>query len=431
MLNCVMNLFFCSSTMMLNNTELANDSFAITHGNDSFSCASPSVEGYRYFGVLWGSIVTIVGTIGNILTVLAFATDVRLRTRFNVLIVNLALADILYCTILQPVSVDSYLHLRWRGGATWCQMFGLLLFLSNSVSILTLSLIAASRYLVVAHRTSRVARLLLSHQGVAILLISSWALGLASFAPLWNVYVFAPQVCTCSFHRIKGRPYTTVLLFIYFILGLGFVGLFYLLIYRKVRVASKALIKYRPSRRSSKRKQVEAEGTDGDDSGIVIGTAATQSTEASDQAPEINISETSVNDSTNTTGTPQLTKFKFKEASDGARDAPKIPTPALSKSSKPASNSGEDNEFKRVTRMCFTVFLCFVGCFVPFLLLNIADKKNRAPQIVHMFCANLTWLNSCINPLLYAAMNRQFSQAYQDLLSKALWPVTHLWQRKR
>ena len=90
--------------------------------NDSFSCYDPSVEGYRYFGVLWGSFVSVVGTVGNILTILAFATDSRLRTRFNVLIVNLAVADILYCTVLQPVSIDSYLHLHWRGGPLWCKI---------------------------------------------------------------------------------------------------------------------------------------------------------------------------------------------------------------------------------------------------------------------------------------------------------------------
>ncbi|MCJ8729146.1 hypothetical protein PDJAM_G00102660, partial [Pangasius djambal] len=304
--------------MLLNTTD--------PYGNDSFSCASPSVEGYRYFGVFWGSVVTVVGTLGNVLTVLAFATDARLRTRFNVLIVNLALADILYCTILQPVSVDSYLHLHWRGGATWCQMFGLLLFLSNSVSIITLCLIALSRYLVVAHRNSRVARLLLSHQGVAVLLVSSWALGLGSFAPLWPVYVFAPQVCTCSFHRIKGRPYTTILLFMYFFLGLGFVGLFYFLIYRKVRVAAKALIKYRPSRRSSRRKQPEPEGTDGDDSGIGIGTAATQSSEVSEQASEIHHSKTNVNEPQTISSVTNA----VNEASNGTKDSPKAaaPTPA-------------------------------------------------------------------------------------------------------
>ncbi|KAF7711972.1 hypothetical protein HF521_000983 [Silurus meridionalis] len=403
--------------MLLNTTDL--------YGNDSFSCAQPSVEGYRYFGVFWGSVVTVVGTLGNVLTVLAFATDARLRTRFNVLIVNLALADILYCTILQPVSVDSYLHLRWRGGATWCQMFGLLLFLSNSVSIISLCLIALSRYLVVAHRNSKVARLLLSRQGVAVLLMSSWALGLASFGPLWPVYVFAPQVCTCSFHRIKGRPYTTILLFMYFFLGLGFVGLFYFLIYRKVRIASKALIKYRPSRRSSRRKQPEPEGTDGDDSGIGVGTAATQSSEISEQAVETDHSKSSVNDPQTI---PSVTKTVTK-IPNGKKTSPKAAAPTPSPSPAQSSSPGEDNEFKRVTRMCFTVFLCFVGCFAPFLLLNIADKKSKAPQVVHMFCANLTWLNSCINPLLYAAMNRQFNQAYKDLLAKAAWPIMRLWKK--
>lgn len=381
--------------------------------NDSFSCASPSVEGYRYFGVLLGSAVTIVGTIGNILTVLAFVTDANLRTRFNVLIVNLAFADLLYCTILQPVSVDSYLHLHWRGGATWCRMFGLLLFLSNSVSIITLCLIAMSRYLVVAHRTSSCARLLLSQRGVAALLISSWVLGLASFAPLWPVYVFAPQVCTCSFHRTKGRPYTTVLLFLYFFLGLGFVGLFYFLIYRKVSVAAKAFLKYRPSRRSSKRKQAEAEGTT-DDSGISAGASTTQSCEISSDGAVAEQHGKQAQEGQTTT--QNATQNASSETTSKA-------SPVVIQNTPAAANSGEDNEFKRVTRMCFTVFLCFVGCFAPFLLLNVADKKNRAPQVIHMICANLTWLNSCINPLLYAAMNRQFNQAYKDLLSKAAHPL--------
>ena len=240
--------------------------------NDSFSCYDPSVEGYRYFGVLWGSFVSVVGTVGNILTILAFATDSRLRTRFNVLIVNLAVADILYCTVLQPVSIDSYLHLHWRGGPLWCRIFGLLLFLSNSVSILTLCLIAVSRYLLVARRP--VFERVFSRRGLALLLPSTWVLTLASFGPFWSVYVFVPQVCTCSFHRTRGRPYTTILLIFYFFIGLGCVGFFYLLIYRRVRVAAKALVKYRFSRRSSRKKPhlIKAQGTEGD-SGLGSGVA--------------------------------------------------------------------------------------------------------------------------------------------------------------
>jgi len=79
--------------------------------------------------------------------------------------------------------------------------------------------------------------------------------------------------------------------------------------------------------------------------------------------------------------------------------------------------------------MCFAVFMCFVFCFVPFLLLNIADMGGRAPHILHMICANLTWLNSCINPVLYAVMNRQFRQAYHLLITRAVAPLAFLWRR--
>lgn len=367
---------------------------------DPFSCYSPLVEGYRYFAVVWGCAVTITGTVGNLLTVFAFALDPRLRTRFNVLIVNLAVADLLYCTILQPISVDSYLHLHWRCGEHWCHMFGLLLFLSNSVSIITLCLLAVGRYLLVAKRA--VFEKVFSKYGIILLLISAWALGLASFAPLWPVYVFVPNVCTCSFHRTKGRPYSTILLFFYFFIGLGCVGLFYFLIYKRVRTASKALLKYRLSRRSSKKKP--APPAPGTDSGLESGTTNTSCSNdvsSHDHKAQGEISSSNLNITT----------------------VPNIP-PAQPKTKPETTSSAPDDggEFRRVTRMCFTVFLCFVFCFVPFLILNIADKNNKAPQVLHMFCANLTWLNSCINPVLYAIMNRQFRQAYHVLLTKLTIP---------
>ncbi|XP_070704752.1 G-protein coupled receptor 84 [Pempheris klunzingeri] len=400
--------------MLMNHTNYTEDHI--------FSCYSPSVVGYRYFAVLWGCAVTITGTVGNLMTILAFALDPRLRTRFNVLIVNLAVADLLYCTVLQPISVDSYLHLRWRSGQLWCSIFGLLLFLSNSVSIITLCLVAVSRYLLVAKRAmfDRV----FSDRGLIFLLTSAWALGLASFGPLWPVYVFVPQVCTCSFHRTRGRPYSTILLFFYFFIGLGCVGAFYLLIYKRVHIASKALLRYRFSRRSSRKKPASsAQGTD--DSGVESGMANTCSCEMSSQVElaqnkdEITCEKRSAMASNSSANKPPPDIVPTSPLS--------TPAPATAASSCHSANSGDDGEFKRVTRMCFTVFLCFVFCFVPFLLLNIADKHNRAPQVLHMFCANLTWLNSCINPLLYAVMNRQFRQAYHVLLTRAAAPFTCLW----
>ena len=401
--------------MMMNYTNQTEDVL--------LSCYNPSVVGYHYFAVLWGCAVTIIGTVGNLMTILAFAIDPHLRTRFNVLIVNLALADLLYCTILQPILVDSYLHLRWRTGQLCCRIIGLLLFLSNSVSIITLCLIAGGRYLMVAKRA--VFDRVFSDLGLTLLIISAWTLGLTSLGPLWPGYLFVPKVCLCSIDRKTYHPYPTILLIICFVVGLGCVGIFYFLIYRRVRIASQALLRYRFSRRSSRKKPASS-AQDTNDSGVESSVVNTCSCEMSSQAePDPTIDEIKSSLSTHSSATAEsATKSTHEIVS-----TPPSPTPAPTNaaSSSHCTASGDDKEMKHVTHMCLAVFLGFVFCFVPYLLINIADKHDRAPWVLYMFCRNLTWLNSCINPVLYAVMNRQFRQAYHVLLTRAAAPFTCLW----
>ncbi|XP_053229365.1 G-protein coupled receptor 84 [Podarcis raffonei] len=358
----------------------------------NFSCYDPSIVGYRYVAVSWGIVVAIVGTVGNVLTLLAYAADAKLQTRFNLLIVNLTVADILYCTFLQPFSVDSYLHLHWRAGADFCRVFGMLLFVSNSVSILTLCLIAISRYLIIAN-TALFDRIF-SRLGTILIILGTWVAGLASFAPLWPVYVLVPKVCTCSFHRLRGRPYTTILMGFYFVVGLSCVGIFYFLIHRKVKSAARAMDQYKLKKTSLKKGHVAGA------SSATPGRYQELDSGVDSAGPSQHSCEAQSSESTASTNLPS--------ASQNGETPPKKATPCQAKDS--------NSEFRRVTRMCFVVFLFFVICYIPFLLINIFDAKNRAPTVLHMIAANLTWLNSCINPVLYAAMNRQFREAYRDVV---------------
>ncbi|XP_063300870.1 G-protein coupled receptor 84 [Pelobates fuscus] len=358
--------------------------------DSNFSCYHPSIVDYRYVGVTWGIIVSIVGTVGNVLTVLAYLLDKKLQTRFNLLILNLTLADILYCSFLQPFSVDAYLHLYWRSGATFCRVFGMLLFVSNSVSILNLCLIAVSRYILISN--NKLFDKIFSKHGTFLILLGTWVIGFASFAPLWNVFVLVPKVCTCSFHRIRGRPYTTILMAFYFVIGLSCVGVFYFLIHRKVKSAAKALDQYKLKTATLPKGHVA--GVTSTTPGVYheldsgVDTAASSEV-ISEQVPS--------------------SKSNISNISSQSTDQGRSVT-----ISKP-KDSGSD--FKKVTRMCFVVFIFFVVSYIPFLLLNIFDAKNKAPQMLHMIAANLTWLNSCINPILYAAMNRQFRDAYKRVVS--------------
>ncbi|XP_038644291.1 G-protein coupled receptor 84-like [Scyliorhinus canicula] len=350
------------------------------------------VLNYRYFGALLGILVTAVGTVGNVMTVLAFATDKGIRTRLNVLILNLTVADLIYCAFLQPVTTDTYVHFAWRQGATMCRVFGLVLFLANSVSIFSLILIAMSRFVLISDARSfdRV----FSRRTMPFFVALPWLLGLSLFGPLWNIYVFVPSVCTCSFHRERGRPYTTILTICMFGLGLGCIGIFYFLIHRKVKAVEQALNVHRSETAEGRRMPRVAHACAAD-SGIADGhsinslsaEAPTQSTDATSVDIEVPSGEVAPQ-----RGGGGTSSYQGKRNSSG--------------------------EFQKVTRMCFAMFLVYVTCYFPFCILHVVDGKKRAPVLVHMVAANFTWLNSCINPILYAIMNRQFKDAYWGVFRK-------------
>lgn len=374
----------------------------------NFSCYHESVLSYRYIAVAWGVVVAVTGTVGNVLTLLALAIQPKLRTHFNLLIANLTVADLLYCTLLQPFSVDTYLHLHWRTGATFCRVFGLLLFASNSVSILTLCLIALGRYLLIAH--PKLFPQVFSTKGIVLALVGTWVVALASFAPLWPIYILVPVVCTCSFDRIRGRPYTTILMGIYFVLGLSSVGIFYCLIHRQVKRVAQALDQYKlhqasvPSNHMAGTGETMPGGFRELDSGMASG------------GPSVGTSSEPVSAATLEGDSSEVGNCKV--AKQMAEKSPPE-APAKAKPTKGGQKAQDSpSEFGKVTRMCFAVFLCFSLSYIPFLLLNILDAMVQAPRVAHMLAANFTWLNGCINPVLYAAMNRQFRQAYASVLKR-------------
>ncbi|XP_005397276.1 PREDICTED: G-protein coupled receptor 84 [Chinchilla lanigera] len=380
----------------------------------TFSCYHESVLSYRYVAVAWGAVVAVTGTVGNVLTLLALALQPKLRTRFNLLIANLTLADLLYCTFLQPFSVDTYLHLHWRSGATFCRIFGLLLFASNSVSILTLCLIALGRYLLIAH--PKLFPQVFGAKGIVLALVGTWVIGVASFAPLWPIYILVPVVCTCSFDRLKGRPYTTILMGIYFVLGLSSVGVFYCLIHRQVKRAAKALDQYKLRQASVRSSHVA--GTEE----AIPGHFKELDSKMTARGPSDGVSSETASAATTQTLEEDLSEARNQDNSKVPEHPEEKIPPERSAKSQPtkAARKAQDSssEFGKVTRMCFAVFLCFALSYIPFLLLNILDARVQAPRVVHMLAANLTWLNACINPVLYAAMNRQFRQAYGSILKR-------------
>lgn len=69
----------------------------------------------------------------------------------------------------------------------------------------------------------------------------------------------------------------------------------------------------------------------------------------------------------------------------------------------------------RITKMVLAIFLSFVMCYLPITVAKIADKDVSYPSF-HIIGYLLLYLSSCINPIIYVIMNKQYRQAYKTVI---------------
>lgn len=69
----------------------------------------------------------------------------------------------------------------------------------------------------------------------------------------------------------------------------------------------------------------------------------------------------------------------------------------------------------RITKMVLAIFLSFVCCYLPITVTKVADKDVQYPAF-HIFGYIMLYLSSCINPIIYVIMNKQYRQAYKTVI---------------
>ncbi|XP_061395384.1 protein trapped in endoderm-1-like [Musca vetustissima] len=82
-------------------------------------------------------------------------------------------------------------------------------------------------------------------------------------------------------------------------------------------------------------------------------------------------------------------------------------------------DSRKDREDSRLTLMMMTIFVCFLICFLPLMLANVVDdeRKTSYPWL-HIVASVMAWASSVINPIIYAASNRNYRIAYMRLFRR-------------
>ncbi|XP_072167461.1 G-protein coupled receptor moody-like [Diadema setosum] len=121
----------------------------------------------------------VVGLVGNTLVLIAVAVSRKLQTSTNAIVVNLAVADILFCFVI-PFQVTN--TLSNRGPLLedkLCAVIGGIAISAANASVITLALIAVNRLVIITAKRSTYRRIF-SARNVAIMIALSWLIPLST-----------------------------------------------------------------------------------------------------------------------------------------------------------------------------------------------------------------------------------------------------------
>lgn len=96
-------------------------------------------------------LIGLAGLLGNALVVLVVSANPGMRSTTNLLIINLAVADLLFVVFCVPFTATDYVMTQWPFGDVWCKVVQYLIVVTAHASIYTLVLMSLDRYLAVVH----------------------------------------------------------------------------------------------------------------------------------------------------------------------------------------------------------------------------------------------------------------------------------------
>lgn len=95
---------------------------------------------------LFFGLIGVLGLVGNSLVVLVVAANPGMRSTTNILIINLAVADLLFVLFCVPFTATDYVLPFWPFGNIWCKVVQYLIIVTACASVYTLVLMSLDRW---------------------------------------------------------------------------------------------------------------------------------------------------------------------------------------------------------------------------------------------------------------------------------------------
>ena len=123
----------------------------------------------------------LLGLMGNLLVIIVFARNRKMRTVTNSFLVNLAVCDLMVVCVCMPFSVAVEIYSSWIYGNILCKLVNFAQGMSVSTSIMTLTVISAERFYAI--RRPLRARAFMCRRRIQTIICAIWLLSAFTVVP--------------------------------------------------------------------------------------------------------------------------------------------------------------------------------------------------------------------------------------------------------
>lgn len=349
-----------------------------------------STEGAIVYAVAMAAIL-LAAIFGNLLILLAvYRTSTLKRTTAVILVVNLASVDLLVSLFIVPFVITVVVTRTWELPEFLCVATGFLNAFFTAAQLLALFHISVNRYIAVAFPHSYETQC--SRKFTLLMVTAGWIYSLFwTLMPFfgWGKFGFDKGSLYCNILWSKDyQEYAIVLQTTCYIAPAMLAFILYTIVYRKVRSRSKKFLKSFASTFSLNSLPSTAKGQNDD--------------------------PVSVNDSVScdsTKNSRQQSNARLNTFADAEWQTDPTSTVKISKKRKAMEI--------RVTRTLLAVGFCFAIFWIPRGVANLwaaLTSRENVPKALELVSTAFIFANSAVHPLIYAALHREFCNAFKILL---------------
>ncbi|XP_055348566.1 melatonin-related receptor-like [Paramacrobiotus metropolitanus] len=327
-------------------------------------------------------LASVVGIFGNILVILTVSLTKALRLPSNIFIVNLAIADLIVTTLVDPFNVIGAFvgQTYFDTHRTLCHFIAAMCAPACLCSMFSITAISVNRYIMICHIS--LYHRLYTWRNTCLMCVALWLISTGIHFPNhvgWGDNAFDPAYYICTF-SIATHSYAIFYIVVGVFLPLSIVCFSYASIFRYHVLVKKGIRRHR--KREVHYTVIRRKSRESISMTLLSVAAVARSTVVSGTVP-------------------------VSGKDGGSSDVRRRST---------FRGNGFTTEDIKLAKTLFTVCIAFLICWSPFALFVLMHQPSWIPGWLYMIAIMMAHGNSSINCILYGVTNARFRQGYRAVL---------------